>query len=89
MVYEARQSIQVYKQVSEQNKESISSLERTYTQANCLLAETENELELFKKALSLIGEQQSKGRSESLAKFFRVTAHPELKELIRPFVKSK
>ena len=36
----AKQSIQVYKQVSEQNKQSISNLERTYTQANCLLAET-------------------------------------------------
>jgi hypothetical protein len=38
VINEARQSIQVYKQVDENYKDSISNLENTYTQAQCLLA---------------------------------------------------
>lgn len=49
--------------MGEKNKESIDTLESNYTNINCCLAELENDLELHKKALGLLGEQAQKGRS--------------------------
>ena len=51
------------KSVEEKYKETISELEIRCTRVNCLLAETEENLELQMKAIRLLVEQVQKGKS--------------------------
>ena len=85
---ETKAAIDIMKEASTVNKSTANALEKKYTELMCNLAETENDLEYYRKALLLAGEQVSKGgRTEKLIKFCNTSAVPELKELLNPFLK--
>lgn len=87
MIEEARAAIKVMKNVEEEFKESINSLENRSGIQSCLQAETEQTLEDYKKGLKLTCEYLQSGKAEKLKKFAAITENEEVRQMIRQIVK--
>lgn len=71
------------KSVEQQYKDTIHELEIRSTRMNCLLAETEESLEIHIKAVRLLVDHVQKGKSENLMKFIKVLKNEELKDILK------